>query len=41
MVKFADATTVSVEKSRAEVEGLIVRYGATHTTLMSAPGRAA
>lgn len=40
MGKFAEGTSVSVEKSRAEIEGLIVRYGATHTAFMSAPGRA-
>jgi hypothetical protein len=40
MAKFAEGTSVSVEKSRAEIEGLIVRYGATHTAFMSAPGRA-
>lgn len=40
MAKFAENTSVSVEKSRAEIEGLIVRYGATHTAFMSAPGRA-
>lgn len=40
MVKFAENTSVSVEKSRAEIEGLIVRYGATHTAFMNAPGRA-
>jgi hypothetical protein len=40
MGKFAETTTVSVEKSRAEIESLIVRYGATHTAFMSAPGRA-
>ncbi len=40
MAKFAEATTVSVEKSRSEIESLIVRYGATHTAFMSAPGRA-
>ena len=38
--RFAANTDVSVEKSRAEIEGLIVRYGATHTAFMSAPGRA-
>jgi hypothetical protein len=38
--RFAANTEVSVEKSRAEIEGLIVRYGATHTAFMSAPGRA-
>lgn len=40
MSRFAENTSVSVEKSRAEIEGLIVRYGATHTAFMSAPGRA-
>ena len=40
MARFAEGTSVSVEKSRAEIEGLIVRYGATHTAFMSAPGRA-
>lgn len=40
MAKFAEGTTVTVEKSRAEIEGLIVRYGATHTAFMNAPGRA-
>ena len=40
MAKFAEGTSVSVEKSRAEIEGLIVRYGATHTAFMNAPGRA-
>jgi hypothetical protein len=32
-------TTVSVEKSRAEIEKLITRYGATSTAFMTAPGR--
>lgn len=40
MSKFAENTSVSVEKSRAEIEGLIVRYGATSTAFMNAPGRA-
>lgn len=40
MTKFAENTTVPVEKSRAEIEQLIIRYGATHTAFMSAPGRA-
>jgi hypothetical protein len=35
----AEGTTVSVEKSRAEIEKLITRYGATSTAFMSAPGR--
>lgn len=30
MSKFAADTSVSVEKSRAEIEGLVIRYGATH-----------
>lgn len=37
---FAEGTTVSVEKSRAEIEKLITRYGATSTAFMNAPGRA-
>jgi len=40
MARFASGTDVSVEKSRAEIEGLIVRYGATSTAFMNAPGRA-
>lgn len=40
MRKFAENTDVSVEKSRAEIEGLIVRYGATSTAFMNGPGRA-
>lgn len=40
MAKYAEGTEVSVEKSRAEIEGLIIRYGATHTAFMSAPDRA-
>jgi hypothetical protein len=40
MAKFAESTTVSVEKSRAEIEKLITRYGATSTAFMNAPGRA-
>jgi hypothetical protein len=40
MAKFAENTSVSVEKSRAEIERLIVRYGATSTAFMNAPGRA-
>ena len=37
---FAEGTTVSVEKSRAEIEKMITRYGATSTAFMAAPGRA-
>lgn len=40
MAQFAAATEVSVEKSRAEIERLITRYGATSTAFMNAPGRA-
>lgn len=40
MAKFAENTSVSVERSRAEIEGLIVRYGATSTAFMNGPGRA-
>lgn len=36
---FAEGTTVSVEKSRAEIEKLITRYGAQSTAFMTAPGR--
>lgn len=40
MSRFAATTEVSVEKSRAEIEKLITRYGATSTAFMNAPGRA-
>ena len=40
MTRFAANTDVSVERSRAEIESLIVRYGATSTAFMNAPGRA-
>lgn len=40
MSRFAQNTEVSVEKSRAEIEKLITRYGATQTAFMNAPGRA-
>ena len=40
MTRFAATTEVSVERSRAEIESLIVRYGATSTAFMNAPGRA-
>jgi hypothetical protein len=39
MARFAETTTVSVEKSRSEIEKLITRYGATSTAFMNAPGR--
>ena len=38
---FAENTSVSVEKSRAEIEGTLARYGATHFAYMTGPGRAA
>src|SRR5882672_9519968 len=40
MTRFAEGTTVAVEKSRAEIEKLITRYGATSTAFMNGPGRA-
>lgn len=40
MSRFAEGTEVSVEKSRAEIEKLITKYGATSTAFMSAPNRA-
>lgn len=40
MSRYAEGTEVSVEKSRAEIEKLITRYGATQTAFMNAPGRA-
>lgn len=40
MARFAVNTEVSVEKSRAEIERMIVRYGASQTAFMNAPGRA-
>ena len=40
MSRFAAHTDVSVEKSRAEIERMIVRYGASQTAFMNAPGRA-
>lgn len=40
MTRFAANTDVSVERSRAEIERLIIRYGATSTAFVNAPGRA-
>jgi hypothetical protein len=40
MTRFAENTAVSVEKSRAEIEGLIIRYGATSSAFMNGPGKA-
>lgn len=39
MTKFAEGTSVPVEKSRAEIEKMITRYGATQTVFMNAPDR--
>lgn len=38
--KYANQTTVSVEKSRAEIETLLARYGAEQFGYMTEPGRA-
>ena len=38
-MSFAEGTSVPVEKSRAEIEKLITRYGATSTAFMNGPGR--
>jgi hypothetical protein len=40
MARFAANTDVSVAKSRAEIESLITRYGATATAFMNETGRA-
>jgi hypothetical protein len=40
MTKFAQGTAVSVDKSRAEIERMIVRYGATATAFFNGPGLA-
>ena len=40
MARFAENTDVSVEKSRSEIERLIIRYGATSTAFVNGPGRA-
>lgn len=37
---YARGTEVSVEKSRAEIETILKRYGATHFAYMSEPSRA-
>jgi hypothetical protein len=36
---YAEATTVSVVNSRAELEAMLKRYGATHTAIFNEPGR--
>lgn len=40
MTKFAANTSVSFEKSRAEIETILKRYGASHFAYMSEPGKA-
>ena len=40
MAKFAATTSVSVEKSRAEIEATLSRYGATQFGYIAEPGRA-
>lgn len=40
MAKFAENTEVPVEKSRAEIERLIIRYGATSTAFFNGPQEA-
>lgn len=37
---YAKGTSVSVEKSRAEIETILQRYGATHFAYMVGPGKA-
>lgn len=41
MSRYAKDTSVSVEKSRAEIETILNRYGADAFAYMSQPGRAA
>jgi hypothetical protein len=41
MTKFASQTTVSPDKSRAEIEATLKRYGASHYGYMSGPDAAA
>lgn len=40
MARFAQHTDVSVEKSRAEIETILTRYGASHFAYMTGPGTA-
>jgi hypothetical protein len=40
MPKFAKTTTVSSDKSRAEIEATLKRYGASHFAYMASPDRA-
>lgn len=39
-MRFAETTEVSVERSRAEIERMITRYGATSTAFMNSTDRA-
>lgn len=41
MSTYASQTTVSPEKSRAEIEAILKRYGASHYGYMSGPDKAA
>ncbi len=41
MSRYASATAVPVERSRAEIESILTRYGATHFGYVTAPGQAA
>lgn len=38
MSRFAKNTSVAVDKSRAEIEGILRRYGASHFAYLSEPG---
>lgn len=40
MGKFANQTSVSVEKSRAEIESVLAKYGATHFAYAIGPNKA-
>jgi len=40
MTRYAQGTSVSIEKSRAEIEAILKRYGASHFGYMSNPGKA-
>lgn len=40
MSRYARDTNVSVEKSRAEIETILARYGASHFAYMTQPGSA-
>lgn len=40
MKTYAESTTVSVERTRAEIEGLLMRYGAERFAYATEPGKA-